>query len=64
MYCQDETLPLGQNVKPQLSWTAPIKVFTDIAQVSTFLTDPRFQITKENEGANILWCKKVFKDFR
>ena len=64
MYCQEETLPIVPDKPPQLGNSETIKVFTDITQLTTFLTDTRFELTKYEDKADIIWCKKVFKDFR
>ena len=64
MYCQGETLPIVLNSPPRLNNSETIKAFTDITQLTTFLTDTRFEFTKDEELADIIWCKKVFKDFR
>lgn len=40
------------------------RVFTDVEQVTDFLTHPRFVLVDSKEEADILWIREHFKDFR
>lgn len=40
------------------------RVFTDVQQVTDFLTHPRFVLVDNGEEADILWIREHFKDFR
>lgn len=40
------------------------RVFSEMSQVTNNLTHPRFQLTEDEEEADIIWCFKHIKDFR
>ncbi|KAL7370766.1 hypothetical protein ABVT39_010491 [Epinephelus coioides] len=41
-----------------------LKVYTDMSQVTNNLTHPRFQLTEEEEEADIIWTYNHIKDYR
>lgn len=40
------------------------RVYTDVVQVTDFLTHPRFVLVDNRDDADILWLREHFKDFR
>ncbi|CAJ1055760.1 tubulin--tyrosine ligase-like protein 12 isoform X1 [Xyrichtys novacula] len=41
-----------------------LRVYSEMSQVTNNLTHPRFQLTEEEEEADIIWSYKHIKDFR
>ncbi|XP_068442719.1 tubulin--tyrosine ligase-like protein 12 isoform X2 [Clinocottus analis] len=41
-----------------------LKVYSDLSQVTNNLTHPRFQLTEEEEEADIIWSYNHIKDYR
>ena len=46
-----------------LEASEPIKVFTDLELVKSFLTDQRFVVSDSEDEANIIWTTTQIKDF-
>ena len=58
------TYPLTSDDTPVvLDTSQPIKVFTDLEVVKTFLTDTQFVICNSQDEADIIWTTKQIKDF-
>ena len=57
------TYPSTSDTPFSLDTSLPIKVFTDLEVVKSFLTDQRFVICDDREVADILWTTSSLKDF-
>ena len=51
------------NTTVALDTSQPIKVFTDLELVKSFLTDPQFVICNSQDEASIIWTTTQIKDF-
>ena len=63
VYTRSETLP-DPAAAIQLPTDRKVRVYADMAQVRTFLTDGRFVIVDQEETADIVWTKSSIRDFR
>lgn len=58
-----ESLPLLENLKDAQPKKNRYKVYTEYEIIKEHLTDNRFEITEDEEAADILWYTKHFKEF-
>ncbi|KAK2182524.1 hypothetical protein NP493_352g06041 [Ridgeia piscesae] len=63
-YKVHESIPNLDVKFPALPQEGRIKVYTDIDQISQYLTDKRFQFVEDTESADILWTREYLKDFK
>ena len=63
-YKVHESIPNLDVKFPALPQEGRIKVYTDIDQISQYLTDERFQFVEDTESADILWTSEYLKDFK
>ncbi len=64
MYCVDESLPDPDASIPPIVYDRRIRVYSDMDQVQTFLSDGRFEIVDNQDEADIWWIKHHYTDYR
>lgn len=59
-----ETLPDLNNLKAHLTRKEKYFVFTQYSFIKKFLTDSKFQLTENEDEADVLWFTEHFRDFK
>lgn len=60
----EETLPEQDTAAPAIDPNRPLRVFTEYKLIRENLTDPAFELTDEEDTADILWYTKHFKGYK
>lgn len=60
----EETLPEPDTVSPIIDPNRPLRVFTQYSMIRENLTDAAFELTEDEETADILWYTKHFKGYK
>ncbi|KAK2726709.1 tubulin--tyrosine ligase-like protein 12 isoform X2 [Artemia franciscana] len=60
---KNETLRYGDAPDPIICKNRPLKVYTQYPFIAENLRDPRFEITEDENSADICWYVSAFKDF-